>query len=64
VRKEPIESDAAKADDDAQIAKKPEFFVKPYGAVALLFERRLVAGRSAANYGGDLQIRELHAIVA
>jgi hypothetical protein len=32
--KEPIESDPAKADDNAKIAKKPEFFVKPRSAVA------------------------------
>ena len=61
--KEPIERDAAKADHDAQVAKKTEFFVKPRGAVTLLFRRGLVVRRRAAHHRADPKIGELHAVV-
>jgi len=59
-----VEGYLSQADDDADARKGLDLSGKMAGAVANLLGVRLVAGRSAANDGGDPGVAELEAVVA
>lgn len=61
---EAVEGDLAEADDDADSWECGELMHEVLAAVADLLRERLVAGRSAADDGGDPGVAELEAVVA
>jgi hypothetical protein len=59
-----VEGDLSEADDDADSREGFDFSGKVDGAVANLLRERLVAGRGAADDGGDPGVAEFEAVVA
>jgi len=59
-----VEGDLSETDDDADPGQGLYFGGKMGGAVANLLRERLVAGRGAANDGGDPGMAEFEAVVA
>ena len=59
-----VEGDLAEADDDADAGQGLDFSGEVDGAVADLLGERLVAGRGAADDGGDPGVAEPEAVVA
>jgi hypothetical protein len=64
MRQVAIEGDLSETDDDADARKRLDFAGEMCGAVANLLRLRLVAGRSAADDGGDPGVAEFETIVA
>lgn len=59
-----VKSDFAETDDDAEMLELANFRGEVRGAVADLLRGGLIAGRSAADNGGDPGVAQLQAIVA
>jgi hypothetical protein len=59
-----VEGDLAEADDDADAGEGLDFGGEMLGAVAYLLGQGLVAGRGAADDGGDPGVAEAEAVVA
>ena len=59
-----VEGDLSEADDDSDTRQRLDFSGKMGAAVANLLGEGLVAGRGAANDGGDPGVAELQAIFA
>jgi hypothetical protein len=64
VRQVAVEGDLSETDDDADARKRLDLSGKMGGAVANLLRLRLVAGRGAADDGGDPGVTKFEAVVA
>lgn len=64
VGKVTVKSDFAETDDDAEMFELVHFGGEVRGTVADLLRGRLIAGRSAADNGGDPGVAQLQAVIA
>src|SRR5579859_4604765 len=64
VGQQPIEGNAAQANNHTQVLEQGNLLVEPRGAIAQLLGRGLVGWGSATADGGNPKILELHAVVA